>query len=187
MAFARRARRPSGWPSPAPPQTAVRHSGQPHGRPAGPAPWRAHHGLARPQCSLPARRGLVWPRHSWHGAQLAVGVPVAECPFVSACAARDRCAACPSASACACPRRESLAVSTVVTARSLWMSPSFVTRRQPAAPLPPYARSSLATIVQPAQVAEPSPKPHRCSSALVVVLVLRTYPHPRVHSMPSGF
>jgi hypothetical protein len=89
------------------------------------------------------------------------------------------------------PRRESLAVSTVVTARSLWMSSSFV---QPAqvvepnsTPTSPYARSSLVAIVQPAQVVEPSPKPHHHSSVLVVVLVSRTYPHPRVHSVPSGF
>jgi hypothetical protein len=38
-----------------------------------------------------------------------------------------------------------------------------------------------------AQVAEPSPKPHRRSYALVVVLVSRTYPHPRVHSVSSRF
>jgi hypothetical protein len=38
-----------------------------------------------------------------------------------------------------------------------------------------------------AQVAKPSSKPRRRSPALVVVLVPRTYPHPRVHSVPSGF
>jgi hypothetical protein len=38
-----------------------------------------------------------------------------------------------------------------------------------------------------AQVDEPGPKPHRRSSALVVVLVPRSYPRPRVHSVPSGF
>jgi hypothetical protein len=38
-----------------------------------------------------------------------------------------------------------------------------------------------------AQVAKPSPNPRRRSPALVVVLVPRTYPHPRVHSVPSGF
>jgi hypothetical protein len=38
-----------------------------------------------------------------------------------------------------------------------------------------------------AQVTEPGPKPHRRSFALVVVLVPRTYQHPRVHSVPSGF
>jgi hypothetical protein len=81
-------------------------------------------GLTRPQCSLPALRGLAWPRHSWPGAQ-----PAAGWPFVSTCAARDRCAACPGTSVCARPRRESLAAGTVVTARSLWMSSSFVARR----------------------------------------------------------
>jgi hypothetical protein len=59
MALARRARRPSGSAEPSP---------SPSGRPADPAPWHAHHGLARPQCSLAARRGLAWPRHSWRGA-----------------------------------------------------------------------------------------------------------------------
>jgi hypothetical protein len=38
-----------------------------------------------------------------------------------------------------------------------------------------------------AQVAEPSPKPRRRSSALVVMLVSRTYPHPCVHNVSSGF
>jgi hypothetical protein len=38
-----------------------------------------------------------------------------------------------------------------------------------------------------AQVVKPSSKPRRRNPALVVVLVPRTYPHPRVHSVPSGF
>jgi hypothetical protein len=38
-----------------------------------------------------------------------------------------------------------------------------------------------------AQVAKTSSKPCRHSPALVVVLMPRTYPHPRVHSVPSGF
>jgi hypothetical protein len=38
-----------------------------------------------------------------------------------------------------------------------------------------------------AQVAEPSPKPRRRSSAHVVVLVPRTYPHPCVHRVSSRF
>ena len=38
-----------------------------------------------------------------------------------------------------------------------------------------------------AQVAKPSPRPRHRSPALVVVLVPRTYPHPRVHSVSSRF
>jgi hypothetical protein len=133
MALARRARRQSGLAEPRPSP-----SGSPTRWPtARPASWPCSLARApRPGVAPVFATRLAWPRHSWRGAQPAARVPVAGWPFVSACAARDRCVACPGASVCACPRRESLAVSTVVTAHSLWMSSSFVARHQPAAPLP---------------------------------------------------
>jgi hypothetical protein len=85
---------------------------------------------SRPAEPSPSPSGsLAWPRHSWRGAQPADRVSAFGWPFVSACAARDRYAACPGASVFARPQGESLAADTVVTARSLWMSSSFVARR----------------------------------------------------------
>jgi hypothetical protein len=68
------------------------------------------------------------------------------------------------------------------------MSSSFVSHGRPAAP-PPLPMHAVAS--PPSRnlrkTPNPCPKPHGHNSALVVVLVPRTYPHPRVHSVTSGF
>jgi hypothetical protein len=63
---------------------------------------------------------------------------------------------------------------------SLPMSSSFVARGQPAAPLPLPMHAAASPPRVTCASRRTSPKPHRHSSALVVVLVPWTYPHIRV-------
>jgi hypothetical protein len=140
-------------------------------------------GAARP----PAWRARGLPAHG-HGAQSAPGAVwlAASLPALPAQLARLRHRApYPSPRLPSPPfdraasRREIRRAAIVVAAQQRLRRSS---RRQGELRLPRF------TLCLPhAQVVEPSTKPRRHSSALVVVPVSQTYPHPCVHSVSSGF
>jgi hypothetical protein len=120
---------------------------------------------------LAACAALSRPAHGWH----ARGLPATRSRAPSAQLTRS-----PSPLFARAVSRHGICRHAIVIAAQQGLRRSC--RRRGELRLPRY------TLRLPhAQVAEPGPKPHRRSSALVVVLVPRTYQHPCVHNVPSGF